>query len=95
MRREREKKPLKLFYWRAVDALANYGAGHAFALATSKAAAIKLVVSAHVRERFWRGGQPELDEEDLIRLSELTRELQEKEPKVFARPTGFAMMGSE
>lgn len=96
MRKNRKKNPLKLFYWPSVKALACYSHGHAFALATSKAAAIKLIVSHRTHDQFGReSGQPEIDEDALIHLSELARELEEKAPQIFARSKGFAMRGSE
>lgn len=95
----RPRKPLRLYYWPLVDALANYAAGHAFALASSKEMAIKLIVDDRDRDLYGDDVTPFLDSEEEERRQAykqaLADELREKEPRVFATPVGYAMRGGE
>src|ERR1700719_1777067 len=66
---------LKLFHWKYVDMLADWGPGQAVALAETKAKAIDLIVEGdHEWRRF-----------------ELRAELERSEPEVHKEPHGFTI----
>jgi hypothetical protein len=75
---ENQSKNISFYYWDSVKTLGDYTPGYAFALASSKEAAIELILN-------------EKKNEFAVNLYD---ELSKTDPKVFINPIGFYILGS-
>lgn len=78
---------MKLFYWSYVIALERYSTGYAFAIAETKAQAIKAIYKKFSECTDW--------DFEYDRGLSLARELYQSDPQVFDVTTGFLIYGSE